>query len=81
MPIVRPSILIWARESAGLSLEEAAAKVGINDARGVSGADRLGTLETDEGEVSRAVLLKMAKAYRRPLVSFYLSEPPRRGDK
>lgn len=81
MPIVRPSILIWARESAGLSLEEAAAKVGINDARGVSGADRLGTLETDEGEVSRAVLLKMAKAYRRPLVSFYLSEPPRRGDR
>lgn len=79
--MVKPSILQWARESAGLSLEEAAAKVGINDARGVSGADRLLALETKEGAVSRPVLLKMAKTYRRPLVSFYLDEPPARGDR
>lgn len=81
MPVVKPSILRWARESAGLSLEEAAVKVGINAARGVSGADRLLALETEEGEVSRAVLLKMAKIYRRPLVSFYLGGPPARGDR
>jgi len=81
MPTVKPSILKWARESAGLSLEEAAAKVGINAARGVSGADRLLALETEEGEVSRPVLLRMAKTYRRPLVSFYLDEPPVRGDR
>lgn len=79
--MVKPSILQWARESAGLSLEDAAAKVGINAARGVSGADRLLSLETEEGEVSRPVLLKMAKNYRRPLVSFYLDEPPARGDR
>jgi len=79
--MVKPSILQWARESAGLSLEDAAAKVGINAARGVSGADRLLALETEEGEVSRPVLLKMAKNYRRPLVSFYLDEPPARGDR
>lgn len=81
MPMVKPSILKWARESAGLSLEEAAAKVGINAARGVSGADRLLALETEDGKVSRPVLLKMAKIYRRPLVSFYLDEPPPRGDR
>ena len=81
MPTVKPSILKWARESAGLSLEEAAAKVGINAARGVSGADRLLALETEEAEVSRPVLLKMAKIYRRPLVSFYLQAPPARGDR
>lgn len=81
MPVVKSSILKWARESAGLSLEEAAAKVGIRDARGVSGEDRLPALETEEGEVSRPVLLKIAKVYRRPLVSFYLDEPPERGDR
>lgn len=81
MPVVTPSILRWARESAGLSLEEAAAKVGINASRGDSGADRLLALETEKGEVSRPVLLKMAKIYRRPLVSFYLDEPPARGDR
>lgn len=81
MTVVKPSILKWARESAGLSLEEAAAKVGIRDARGVSGEDRLLALETEDGEVSRPVLLKMAKVYRRPLVSFYLEEPPVRGDR
>lgn len=79
--MVKPSVLKWARESAGLSLDEAATKVGINAARGVSGADRLLALETEEGEVSRPVLLKMAKIYRRPLVSFYLDEPPVRGDR
>jgi Zn-dependent peptidase ImmA (M78 family) len=81
MPRVRPSILQWARNSAGLSLEEAAAKVGINTARGITGADRLLALETEEGEVSRPVLLKMAKTYRRPLISFYLDEPPPQGDR
>jgi len=81
MPVVKPSILRWARESAGLSLEEAAAKVGINGARGVSGADRLLALESEEGNISRPVMLKMVKVYRRPLVSFYLNEPPVRGDR
>jgi len=79
--MVKSSILQWARESAGLSLEEAAVKVGINAARGVSGADRLQALEAEMGEVSRPVLLKMAKTYRRPLLSFYLDEPPVRGDR
>lgn len=34
-----------------------------------------------EEEPTRAVLLKMAKAYRRPLLVFYLAKPPRTGDR
>jgi Zn-dependent peptidase ImmA (M78 family)/transcriptional regulator with XRE-family HTH domain len=81
MPATKPEILIWTRETAGLSIEEAAAKLGIKDARGVAAVDRLAALEAGEGEPSRPLLLKMAKLYRRPLLTFYMSAPPRKGDR
>ena len=81
MPAVEPEILRWARESAGLSVEEAAAKLDIKDARGVAAATRLATLEAGEGSPSRPLLLRMAKLYRRPLVAFYMSAPPQKGDR
>lgn len=81
MSVLNPKILSWARETAGLSLEEAAQAVGINDARGITGAERLRALEAGEGTPSRPVLLKMAKRYRRPLVIFYLKEAPVKGDR
>jgi Zn-dependent peptidase ImmA (M78 family)/transcriptional regulator with XRE-family HTH domain len=81
MPAVKPEILSWARETAGLSTEEAAQRLGIKDARGVAGADRLRALEAGEGVLGRPTLLKMTKVYRRPLLTFYLSAPPRRGDR
>jgi Zn-dependent peptidase ImmA (M78 family) len=81
MPAVNPEILRWARETAGLSPEEAVRKLKIADARGVSATNRLAALETGENEVSRPMLLKMAKAYRRPLLTFYLAAPPRIGDR
>ena len=81
MPRVNPSILSWARETAGFRLEEAAAKLGIREARGVDPAERLTLLERGEAEPSRPLLLRMAKQYRRPLLTFYLSEPPRTGDR
>ncbi|MCI4568526.1 XRE family transcriptional regulator [Lysobacter sp. CFH 32150] len=81
MPRVNPSILVWARETAGLSPEEAARKIGIVTARGIEAADRLSALESGEIEPTRPLLLKMAKQYRRPLLSFYLSEVPARGDR
>ena len=34
-----------------------------------------------EDEPTRPVLLKMAKTYRRPLLVFYLAEPPKTGDR
>lgn len=81
MPSVEPKILLWARESAGLSLDEAAAKLDVKDARGVAAATRLAALESGEGAPSRPLLLKMVKVYRRPLLAFYMSAPPRKGDR
>ena len=81
MPEVNPEILVWARETAGLTLQEAVAKVGIGDARGVAAVDRLAALERGEKEPTRTNLVKMAQHYRRPLLAFYLTAPPPRGDR
>ena len=81
MPAVNPEILVWARQTAGLTLGDAVMKVGIRDARGVAAVDRLAALERGEREPTRPVLVKMAQHYRRPLLAFYLTAPPRRGDR
>ncbi len=81
MPKVNPEILAWARETAGLSREAAAKKLGIRAAYGIDAVDRLSNLETGEREPTRPTLVKMAKQYRRPLLTFYLSAPPRKGDR
>lgn len=75
MPTVNPEILIWARETAELSEEEAAKKLGL------SGPDRLKALETGERAPSRRQLVNMSEKYRRPLLTFYLPKPPRESDK
>jgi Zn-dependent peptidase ImmA (M78 family)/transcriptional regulator with XRE-family HTH domain len=74
MPRVNPEILRWARETAALALDEAAHKLGLSD-------DRLAEFERGAREPSRAVLVKMAEKYRRPLLTFYLPKPPRRSDR
>lgn len=81
MPRVNPQILAWARETAGLPMDDAARKIGFRDTRARTALDRLQALETGMEVPSRAVLLKMAKQYRRPLLAFYLAEPPARGDR
>lgn len=81
MPSVNPDILVWARKTAGLSEEEAAERLGIQDARGVLAVDRLRELEKGKVEPSRPTLIKMMKAYRRPLLLFYMSAPPRKGNR
>jgi Zn-dependent peptidase ImmA (M78 family) len=73
MPSVTREILVWARETAGLPIDAAAAKLAIND-------DRLREIE-EGGLLSRPLLLKMAKLYRRPLVTFYMSTAPRKGER
>ena len=81
MPRVNPDILRWARESAGLTPDEAVAKLQLGPARGASAVERLAALEAGEDLPTRPLLVRMAKQYRRPLVTFYLSVPPRRGDR
>ena len=81
MPTVNPKILTWARETAGFSLEEAAKAIGLSDAHGQSGAERLAVLEYGDVKPSRSLLLKMAQKYRRSLLVFYLKSPPQKGDR
>ncbi len=75
MPAVNPNVLVWAREAAGLSLQAAAAKLQIS-----AGGDRLAEYEGGLRAPTTPMLKKMAKAYRRPLLTFYLSAPPTRGE-
>jgi Zn-dependent peptidase ImmA (M78 family) len=79
MPTPTPAILLWARETAGLSVEEAATKLAIRPKRGVSATERMARIEAGLEEVGRPLLLRMTKVYRRPLLTFYLEEPPARG--
>ena len=81
MPKVNHEILKWARETAGLSREEAVRKLAIRDARGVNAVDRLAELESGAAEPTRPTLVKMARHYRRPLLTFYMSGPPRVGER
>jgi Zn-dependent peptidase ImmA (M78 family) len=77
---IRPEMLTWARETAGLSLEDAARSIGLKNARGETGPNRLAKLESGDHEPKPALLEKMAKTYRRPLLVFYLNDPPKAAD-
>lgn len=81
MSKINPAILQWARETAGMGLEEASKAIGLNAARGKTGAERLQLLENGEAEVPRQLLGRMAEKYRRPLIAFYLAEPPKAGSR
>lgn len=80
MPAVNPDILRWARETAGISVEIAIQKLGLKDTKKATALDKLRALEEGETQPSRSQLLKMAKAYRRPLLVFYLELPPAPSD-
>lgn len=77
MPQVNPRVLTWARETAGLTREKAAKRIQLGPAQGMEPADRLTALESGAVQPTRPMLARMAKGYRRPLIAFYLEEPPR----
>ncbi len=81
MPQVNPAIMVWARETAGLSQEEAAKKLGFQDSSRSSAVEKLALIERGQKEPSRPQLLKMAGQYRRPLLTFYLSKPPQKSNR
>ena len=81
MPRVNPEILVWARETAGLAPDAAARKLGLRDSRRASAVDKLAALELGEAEPTRPQLVRMAQQYRRPLLAFYLPEPPAKGER
>ena len=67
MPKVNPAIMVWARETAGLTQEEAARKLGFRDSSKSSAVEKLALIERGQKEPSRPKLLTMAGQYRRPL--------------
>ncbi len=73
-----PAILIWARESAGLGIEEAARKLALGDSNTETGEQKLLELERGDRFPSRSQLSKFAKTYRRPLIAFYMTMPPKK---
>jgi Zn-dependent peptidase ImmA (M78 family) len=68
--IVKPALLLWARESLNLSVAESAKKIGVKEAQ-------LSEWESGLSAPTVAQLRKAATAYKRPLAVFYLAEPPR----
>lgn len=81
MPKVNPEILKWARETAGLTLEEASKKLRISKVKDALPSERLSSLEIGDFEPSRPMLLKMSNVYRRPLIVFYMESPPNKSDR
>jgi Zn-dependent peptidase ImmA (M78 family)/transcriptional regulator with XRE-family HTH domain len=78
---INPRILKWARETAGLTVEEAAEKLGLNDSARATAIQKLQAFEDGTTTLSRTMLERAASVYRRPLIAFYMSDPPARGDR
>ncbi len=68
--LVKPELLVWARESAGLSVEIAAKKAQVKP-------EQLEAWEQGELRPSIPQLRKLGRAYKRPLAVFYLQRPPK----
>jgi len=71
--LANPKLLVWARESASLSQEAVAKKLGVR-------VERIRSWEAGEQNPSLAQLRNFASATKRPLAVFYLAEPPRTFD-
>lgn len=76
MTHINPQVLVWARETAGLSVEEACRLLQLKDSRARTAVDRLLSIERGKEDPGRSLLLKMTKAYRRSLLTLYLETPP-----
>ena len=68
--LIQPALLIWARESAGLPLDEAAKKAQVD-------SDTLREWEKGESRPSIPQVRKLGEVYKRPLAVFFLPEPPK----
>jgi len=81
MAHINPEILEWARDTAGFTVDGAAKKLDIKDSKDLSAQEKLRNFELGLKEPSRSLLRRMAEKYRRPLVTFYMSVPPVKGDR
>lgn len=81
---INKKLLKWAREEANLSLEDAALRAGIKglkpkkDFLGLTPTQRLKKWEEGQELPTLRQLEQVAKAYRRPVLTFFLKDPPRK---
>ncbi|MBU7023810.1 MAG: ImmA/IrrE family metallo-endopeptidase, partial [Theionarchaea archaeon] len=66
---VEPSILIWARESIGMTKEKAARSLNLSE-------NTVSKWESGQKKPTMIQINKLARVYKRPLAAFFLSEPP-----
>jgi len=71
--LANPRLITWARETIGLTIPEAAAKLDIDE-------DRLAKWENNDPDDRPSIpqLRKIAALFKRPLAVFYMAEPPTR---
>jgi Zn-dependent peptidase ImmA (M78 family) len=67
--VINPELLVWARNTAGLSIEDAAKKLGVRPSRLAEWEDRRLPPTVTQ-------LRKAANVYKRPLAVFFLPRPP-----
>jgi Zn-dependent peptidase ImmA (M78 family)/DNA-binding XRE family transcriptional regulator len=67
---VAPTVLVWAREQRGLSVDDAARLLQIKPAT-------LAVLEAGDKQPSLSQLRRMSDKYKRPLIVLLLDEPPK----
>jgi Zn-dependent peptidase ImmA (M78 family)/DNA-binding XRE family transcriptional regulator len=69
--LISPALITWARDTAGFSRAEAAARLKITE-------EQLASWESRDDEVAPSIpqLRKLATLFKRPLAVFYLPEPP-----
>ena len=73
---VNPRAFRWARTSMGLPLNTAAKRIGLSSSKSQSNSDKLLAFENGKAVPTQTQLIKIAHVYRRPLIYFYLDEPP-----
>lgn len=64
-----PNLLVWAREDAGYSIEEAARRIRVKP-------EALNAWESANGNPTIAQLRKLSELYKRPLALFFMKERP-----
>ncbi len=78
---INPDILIWARMSAGMSIEDAADRLGLTSSVQASAFEKLAEFESGHKFPTRTQLARLAAVYRRPLIAFYMKQPPEQGQR
>jgi len=81
MPKIKHAILSWARETSKLTIEEAAHKLNLTDSKSLCAVEKLAAFEDGTKDPSRSLLIRMSKHYHQPLLTFYLNQPPRIGNR